>query len=227
MAPLIVLTIVAIALLVYGPQLWVKIVLSRHSGQRDYFPGTASELARHLLDANGLTDVAVERTNRGDHYDPQAKAVRLGLENHGSRSLTAIVTAAHEVGHALQDRDGYPPLRLRSRLVGLLPAVTKISNVAFGVSLFLSIATFSPLLVLLTGLAMIATLGAGLAVHLVTLPVEYNASFGRALPILDRDGYVPPGDVPAARRILHACALTYVASALAGLLNILRLFRRI
>jgi Zn-dependent membrane protease YugP len=85
------------------PSLWVQAVLARHGRERADFPGTGGEFARHLLDEMNLGDVKVEETSLGDHYDPETKTVRLLPRHFGGRSLTAVVIAAHEVGHAMQD----------------------------------------------------------------------------------------------------------------------------
>ena len=116
----IIFGIVVILALVFGPAIWVRRVLERYSLPADRYPGTGRQLARELLDAHGLQSVTVESTDQGDHYDPQAKAVRLMPDRFDGRSLTAITVAAHEVGHAVQDHTGYGPLRLRTRLVRLL-----------------------------------------------------------------------------------------------------------
>jgi len=98
------------------PQLWVKKVITRHSGERADFPGTGGEFARHVLDEMKLDHVKVEETDLGDHYDPEAKVVRLSPQHLNGRSLSAVVIAAHEAGHAMQDATGYPPLQARTRL---------------------------------------------------------------------------------------------------------------
>src|SRR5882757_11433302 len=92
--------------IVFGPQLWIRRVLARHGGERPDFPGTGAELARHLLDAAGLQSVPVEETDKGDHYDPQARAVRLLPRHHDGRSVAAVAIAAHEVSHAVQHARG-------------------------------------------------------------------------------------------------------------------------
>jgi len=113
--PFILLAILIMAI-VAGPSLWVRWVLSRHGADRSDFPGTGGELARHLLDQFDLDEIAVEATDQGDHYDPTGKAVRLRPEHYDGRSLTAVTVAAHEVGHALQDSDGYLPLTARTKM---------------------------------------------------------------------------------------------------------------
>ena len=113
----IILGIGGLLALVFGPSIWARAVLAHYSADRTDFPGTGGELARHLLDAADLAEVKVETTDRGDHYDPEARTVRLSQANHDGRSVTAVAVATHEVGHALQHRDGDPALMRRTRLV--------------------------------------------------------------------------------------------------------------
>ena len=222
-----ILGIAALLLVVFVPGLWVRYMLARHGDERGDFPGTGGELARHLLDRAGLARVAVEVTELGDHYDPAAKAVRLKPQHHDGRSLTAVVVAAHECGHALQDRDGYRPLWLRTRLAKTTRRVERVGSViGLATGLFAG-ALRSPLPILLGVGALILTRAASVAVHLITLPVELDASFQRALPMLDQGGYLAKEDLPAARKILKACALTYVAGSLVSLLNLWQWIRYI
>jgi len=206
--------------LVFGPGIWVRRVLAKYSEPADRYSGTGAELARHLLDRHGLSEVPVERTEHGDHYDPEARAVRLMPERFDGRSLTAIAVAAHEVGHALQDRDGYRPLRLRTRLVRATQKFERLGAGLLMASPFIGLATRAA--GILSFLGGLLSLGSSAVVHAVTLPTEFDASFRRALPILSEGDYLYPKDRPHARRILTAAALTYVASALMSLLNIAR-----
>ena len=103
--------------IVFGPGIWVQRVLAKYSRPEDRYSETGADLARLLLDKNGLQHVKVEKTETGDHYDPNDKAVRLTDDKFDGRSLTAITVAAHEVGHAVQDKDAYGPLRVRGLLV--------------------------------------------------------------------------------------------------------------
>jgi Zn-dependent membrane protease YugP len=209
----------------FGPQLWVNRVMQRYSLPREDFPGTGGELARHLLDRFGLTDVQVGVTSRGDHYDPVARTVRLDEARYSERSLTAIVIAAHEVGHALQDASGYRPLRWRHRMVGFATFAQRLGNILILATPLIAAITRLPAAGLLLLAGGIASIGSAALVHLVTLPVEWDASFKRALPLLEAGDYIPDHDLPAARRILRAAALTYVAGALASLLNLWRWLR--
>jgi uncharacterized protein len=217
----IVLLAVLLALL-FGPGLWVRRVMARYAQPADRYGGTGAELARFLLERQGIAGVAVEETERGDHYDPAAKAVRLSPDNFRGRSLTAITVAAHEVGHAVQDHLGYPPLRARHHLVNWLGPVERLGAGILMASPFIGMLTRTPRLGLLMLLGGLLTLGTAIVVHVVTLPTEIDASYRRALPMLEEHGILFPGDRPHAERILRAAALTYVAASLMSLLNIAR-----
>jgi len=218
----IVLGIVVLLALVVGPGLWVKSVLARYSRPVDRYAYSGRELARRLLDDLGLDSVKVEKADTGDHYDPRAKAVRLSPENFDSRSLTAITVAAHEVGHAYQDALGFRPLLWRTRLVTWVGPVEKLGAGLLLLAPFTVALARLPLVGLLTFLGGLATLGTGTAIHFLTLPTEFDASFGRALPLLRERRILRPGDESRARRILTAAALTYVSASLMSLLNIAR-----
>ncbi len=211
--------------LAFGPSLWVKAVLARHSKDRDDFPGTGGELARHLLDEMDLQEVTVELTEAGDHYDPKNKAVRLSKAHHDGRSLAAVAVAAHEVGHAMQDASGYVLLKRRTDLAQLSYYLEKVGGVVMLGAPILAAVTRSPAGFLLQAAAGIAILGTSVVVHMITLPVEFDASFNRALKVLRAGRYLPESDMPAVRKILLAAALTYVAAACMSLLNVARWFR--
>lgn len=218
----IMIGLAVILIIVFGPGLWVQRVLARYSRPEDRYDGTGSQLARHLLDASGLHDVSVEVTNLGDHYDPDSRTVRLTQDKFDGRSLTAITVAAHEVGHALQDHTRYGPLRWRTRLVKATRGVERLGAAVLLVSPFLGIVTRVPSLGLFTFAAGMLTLGSAALVHFVTLPTEFDASFGRALPLLDHHKVLKTVDRPHAHRLLTAAALTYVSAALMSLLNVAR-----
>ena len=207
---------------IFGPGIWVQRVLARYSEPTDRYSGTGAELARHLLDRNGLSSVKVEQTEAGDHYDPDARAVRLTPDKYDGRSLTAITVAAHEVGHALQDQGNYGPLRWRTRLVKATRGIERIGAGVLLLSPFLGLVTRMPSIGLLTFAAGFVTLGTSALVHFITLPTEFDASFARALPMLDEHRVLKTVDRPHARKLLTAAALTYVSASLMSLLNIAR-----
>lgn len=218
----VIVILLLIAAVVFGPGLWVQRVLERYSHPAERYSGTGAQLARHLLNKHGLPDVAVERTQEGDHYDPQKKAVRLTDDKFDGKSLTAITVAAHEVGHAIQDQQGYAPLKIRSQLVRASRNVEKLGAGVLLVSPFIGALSHAPGLSLLMFGAGLLTLGTSTLIHLATLPTEFDASFARALPMLDRHRILKDADRPHARRLLRAAALTYVAASLMSLLNIAR-----
>ncbi len=215
-----IILIIFIILLIVGPSYWVKHTLTKYSYPEDRYPGTGGELARILLDWANLQAVKVEITELGDHYDPIEKVVRLTSDKFNGKSLTAITVAAHEVGHAIQDRDGYLPLKLRTRLVAIAAPLEKLGATIMMIAPIITIAAKAPsagALFLFGGLLTMAT---ATIVHLVTLPMELHASFARALPMLEQGNYLIEGDQPHARRILRAAAWTYVSVSLMTLLNI-------
>jgi len=219
---IVALTVLIVAFLI-GPSMWVQHVLRKYSEPADRYPGTGGELARHLLDRLNLHHIGVESVDAakgGDHYDPQAGMVRLTPDKFSGRSLTAITVAAHEVGHAMQDRDGFAPLRWRTNLIKVVAVSNKAGAGLLVVAPVVGLLTRTPVAGLLFAAGGVISLGTGALVHLVTLPTEFDASFGRALPILKGDDILLPGDQRHAKRLLTAAALTYVSSALMSLLNV-------
>lgn len=218
----IALLILVLLALVVGPGIWVTAVMKRYSLPRERYDTSGGELARHLLDTLQLSGVRTETTDRGDHYDPIEKAVRLSEQNFNGRSLTALTVAAHEVGHAMQDADGFRPLDWRTRLVRWVGPIEKIGAGLLMIAPFSAALTRIPMIGMLTFLGGFLTLSSGVLVHALTLPTEFDASFGRALPVMRQRGILRPEDLPRARKILTAAAMTYVAGALQSLLNIAR-----
>lgn len=217
-----VVLIVLFVALIIGPGLWVSAVMKRYHFPKDRYAKTGGQVARELLDGLSLEHVRTETTKSGDHYDPIEKAVRLSPQNFDGRSLTALTIAAHEVGHAIQDADGFKPLRWRTRLVKWVGPVEKVGAGMLMLAPFTVALTRIPMIGLFTLLGGMLTLGAGVVVHALTLPAEFDASFGRALPLVKLRGVLRKEDMPRARRLLMAAALTYVSGALQSLLNIAR-----
>ena len=206
---------------VFGPHLWAKHILNRYNRQ-EYFSGTGIDLAGMILERLNISDVSVEVTNTADHYDPTSKTIRLTEKTCGRRSLTAVVVAAHEVGHAIQDHTGFRPLKTRTRMIGTAHKLERMgAAIMIGVPVLAAV-TRAPSIGVLMFVGGFATLCIPVLVHFLTLPTELDASFRRALPLLSSGQYIPPEDVPAAKKILLACALTYVANSLIGLLNVWR-----
>jgi len=180
---------------------------------------TGREVALAILNRNGLSDIGVEPVAGmlTDHYDPRVRRVRLSEANYAGDSVAAIAVSAHEIGHVLQHAQGYAPMQVRSAIV---PVVNLASMAAFPVFL-IGMFFRSGMSVFLMDLG-ILLFSATLVFHLVTLPVEFNAS-KRALAQLTEMGTVAPEEVRGAKRVLDAAALTYVAAAAMSALQILRL----
>ena len=207
---------------IFGPSLWVKFVMRRYSTEKPEMPGTGGEFAKHLIKRFSLKDVEVETTELGDHYDPIEKKVRLLPEHYGSKSLTAIAIAAHEVGHAIQDHQGDKRLATRTKMVPIVNLLARWSVVVISLSPVIGIITRHPMpfsLLLFLGLSGFI---ARMMVHAVTLPIEFDASFSKALPILREGNYVSQSNEKAVSHVLRAAALTYVSAALADILNLSR-----
>lgn len=177
---------------------------------------TGAQAARRILDANNLMNVTVEETKGflSDHYDPRSKTVRLSTNNYHGTSIAGVTIAAHEVGHAIQDATDYSFLRFRHSMV---PVVNLTSNFSW---IFIMIGIFAQMSgMLLIGIIVIAI---GVLFQLVTLPVEFDAS-SRAVVQMKQLGIIGHGEDKGAKSVLNAAALTYVAAAAVGVMELLRL----
>lgn len=211
------------AILVW-PSFWVKSVLKKHTEQRNDLPGTGGELARHLKERFQM-NTTIESTDDGDRFDPDSNTVYLETDNMNGRHLTAIATAAHEMAHAIQFQQNDNDLIRRGKMVRSSGFIQRVGQVCL---ILLPILPIFPGGALLAGFLIIPVLGSiayNTLVHLVTLPVEWKASFNIALPILAEGDYLSGQDLKSVRKILMACALTYVSSAAFSMLNLANLFR--
>ena len=223
----LILVLVAVVLLSTVPQWWVRRVLTRHRDTRPDLPGTGGELAHHLLREFEMTGVRVERTQAGSHYDPASRTIRLDPHTHDGRSIAAVAVAAHEFGHALQHARGERGLRLRQSIVRVASIAERAVPIFLLAAPVLGLALRSPGAALAPVIVGFGLLAVRIAAHLVTLPVEYDASFAKALPILREGGYLAQEDLDSASSVLRAAALTYVAQAAASLLDVTRWLRGI
>lgn len=177
---------------------------------------TGFEVARQILDENGLSEIYVVETrgNLSDHYDPRRKTIRLSKDVFHGTTIAANAVAAHEVGHALQYKEGYTPIKIRNMILPLANFGSQAGYIIILISLFAGITKL-----LWVGIALI---GLMLLFQLITLPVEFNAS-KRAKQQLKKDALLTDGELSGASTMLSAAAMTYVASVLTALLEILRL----
>jgi len=208
-------------LIAFAISLWasfnVKTTFSKYEKYNNSRGLTAEEVARRILDANGLYNIRIERIggNLTDHYSPNENVIRLSDSVYGSTSVAAIGVAAHECGHAVQHATGYTPIKIRSAII---PVTQLGSSLAYPLVL---------LGVFLGGSMTLATIGIWLyvtvvAFQLVTLPVEFDAS-GRALKTLENEGFLDIEEVKYSRKVLTAAALTYVAAMFTAVVNLIRL----
>jgi len=209
--------IMVVGMLISGAAaLWVRSSYKKYSKQRSASGLTGAQVARMILDRNNLTSVKVEPVagQLTDHYDPRGKVVRLSEDNFRNGSIAAVSVAAHECGHAIQDGVGYLPMKLRA---GIFPAVAFSSQIWVYLFLF-GIILGAPLFVQIAAILFAAVL----AFHVVTLPVEINAST-RAYGLLTRYGILSHTEADGTRRVLTAAAFTYIAAALTAVLTFLYL----
>ncbi len=220
---LTVLVILLLIIIIFLPQFWVKRVIKQYSQNIEELPGTGGELAKHLIKRFELQDVSVEQTDNGnDHYDPESRTIRLSEMNHEGKSFTAITIAAHEFGHALQHHMNYKPLLLRTKYAKTAAIAEKMASFILISLPFTVMLVKLPVVSLVMLLAGLTIMSLPIILHLFTLPVEFDASFNRALPILREGNYIPEQAMPIAKKILTAAALTYVSASLASLLNFYR-----
>ena len=175
------------------------------------------EVARKILDKHGLNNITVEEVsgNLTDHYDPTKKVVRLSTDIYGESSIAAVSVAAHECGHAIQDKEGYGPMRIRSKLVPVVNLTTKVGYFVVMIGLILGFLQLAIIgVILLLGM---------LLFQLVTLPVEFDAS-RRGKIELNELGILDTSERKGSAKMLRAAAFTYVASVLSTILQIARLF---
>jgi len=203
--------------------MWAQVKVKSAYARAGKIPASSglsgAETAQRILNANGISDVAIEPVQSflGDHYDPRNKVLRLSPEVYQGRSLASLGIAAHEVGHAIQDATGYAPLAFRN---GLVP----MASIGTNVGVWLVIGG------MLLGISGLATIGIGLYAavvlfQLVNLPVEFNAS-SRARRILVDQGMVTPQEDQVVGKVLSAAAMTYVAATLSAILTLLYLIMR-
>ena len=210
------LMLIPVLLFAFWAQMHIRKAYSKFSRVKSSYGYTGARIAESILQQNGIYDVEVEAVagNLSDHYDPRTKTVRLSENNFKSNSLAAIAVAAHEVGHAIQHKRAYAPLILRH---SILPVTNLVSFAAFPLFI-IGMFVNSPML-MDVGILFFAAV---VLFHLVTLPVEFNAS-SRALVALRNNGYLKETEIDGGRKVLNAAALTYVAAAAMALVNLLRL----
>lgn len=212
--------LIYLALIIILPlyaQYKVKSTYKKYSKVRSTSGMTGAQVARMMLDQNGLGNVKVVE-NQGflsDHYNPMTKTVALSSHNYHEASVAGAAVAAHEVGHAIQDKEAYTFLRFRHKLA---PVASLTSNASW---VFIMIGVFFSSMNSLLGIG-IAMMAVGVVFQLVTLPVEFNAS-NRAMDQIVSLGFISNEEEKDAKKVLNAAAMTYVAAAAVAVLELVRL----
>ena len=220
---MIYIVIVLLAAIILLPGIWVKKTINKYTKELPDLPGTGGQFAEHLLKRFEINDIQVEQgQENGDHYSPNEKRIRLSPVIYSGKSISAMAIAAHEVGHAIQYHRKESITHLREKLTPAAFVAEKIS---------LGLLTLSPFLILIFGvphigifaiLASLISLALSVIVQFIILPMEWDASFNKALPIIIEGEYLSESEIPAARKILRAAAMTYVAATLSSILSIWR-----
>lgn len=195
-------------------QIIVSASYSRYKKKLNNKDLTGYDVARKILDKNNLNDIIVLETkgNLTDHYDPARKTIKLSTDIYHGSSIASLAVAAHECGHAIQDKDGYKPMRIRNKIIPTVNICTRIGYLAIIIGAIFSYKLIEIGIILLLAL---------LAFQIITLPVEFNAS-KRALNELKTNRFLDKDETKDAKNMLLAAAFTYVASMLSTLLEILR-----
>ena len=200
------------------PSIWVSYVLKKNNEILPDMPFTGKELGLKLLKENKLDNVLIEPIKQVDHYNPLEKKVRISEDKLNKKSITSIAVVAHEIGHAIQDKENYKPLLLRQKLIEKTIIFQRVGSflLIIGLPSIFAI-TKSPFITFLAAILIMGCLSTNVVIHLITLPVEFDASFKRALPILQK--YVPNENMRQCRSVLRAAAFTYLS------LSIVSIFR--
>ncbi len=195
-------------------QIFISLAYSKYKKILNNKDLSGYDVARKILDSNNLDNVMILETrgNLTDHYDPQRKVIKLSTDIYHGSSIAGAAVAAHECGHAIQDKTKYTPMRIRSFLVPFVNICTRIGYLAIVIGIIFSYTLIEVGIVLLLSM---------LIFQLITLPVEFNASH-RAIKELERLNLIDEEEKSSAKNMLIAAAFTYVASVLSTLLEILR-----
>ena len=201
------------------PSIWVSYVLKKNNEILPDMPFTGKELGLKLLKENKLDNVLIEPIKQVDHYNPLEKKVRISEEKLNKKSITSIAVVAHEIGHAIQDKENYKPLLLRQKLIEKTILFQRVGSFLLIIGLHSIFAiTKSPFITFLAAILIMGCLSTNVVIHLITLPVEFDASFKRALPILQK--YVPNENMRQCRSVLRAAAFTYLAQSIVSIFRL-------
>ena len=205
------------------PSLWVSYILKKYNKILPDMPFTGKELGSKILEEQKLNNVSIIPIKQLDHCNPIDKKIHISDDKLNKKSITSIAVVAHEIGHAIQDKENYKPLELRQSLIEKTMIFQRVGSFLLIIGLPSIFAfTKSPFITFIAALVIMGCLTTNVLIHLITLPVEFDASFKRALPILTK--YVPRENMYQCKSVLRAAALTYLAQSIVSIFRLKVIF---
>lgn len=206
-------------LCLFIPNLWVNYIMRKYNTNLSDMPFTGREIGNIILKENNLEKISIESIKQIDHYNPLDKKIKITKDKLDKKSITSISVVAHEIGHAIQDNENYQPLLLRQKLIEKTSILQRIGSFFLIIGLPSIFAfTKSPLITFVAAMMIMGCLSTNVLIHLITLPVEFDASFKRALPILKK--YVPKKNMQQCTSVLRAAAFTYLAQSIMSIFRL-------
>ena len=206
-------------LILFLPNLWVNYILKKNNEILPDMPFTGKELGNKILQELNINNVSIHSIKQLDHYNPIEKKVHISENKIDKKSITSISVVVHEIGHAIQDKENYKPLILRQKLVEKTMIFQRLGSFLLIIGLPSIFAfTKSPLITFIAAILIMGCLSTNVLIHLITLPVEFDASFKRALPILQK--YVPNENMKQCKSVLRAAAFTYLAQSIISIFRL-------
>ena len=201
------------------PNIWVNYILKNNNKNLPDMPFTGKQLGIKILEEQKIYNVSIESIKQLDHYNPIKKKIHIGEDKLNKKSITSIAVVAHEIGHAIQDKENYKPLIIRQKLIEKTMIFQRLGSFLLIIGLPSIFAfTKSPLITFIAAIIIMGCLSTNVLIHLITLPVEFDASFKRALPILEK--YVPKENMKQCRSVLRAAALTYLSQSIVSVFRL-------
>ena len=206
-------------IILFLPNIWVNYILKNNNRVLSNMPFTGNQLGKKILEEQKIYNVSIEPIKQLDHYNPIKKKIHIGEDKLNKKSITSIAVVAHEIGHAIQDKENYKPLIMRQKLIEKTMIFQRLGSFLLIIGLPSIFAfTKSPLITFIAAIIIMGCLSTNVLIHLITLPVEFDASFKRALPILEK--YVPKENMKQCRSVLRAAALTYLSQSIVSVFRL-------
>ena len=206
-------------LTLFVPNLWVNYILKKYNKILPDMPFTGKELGDKILEEEKIQNVLIKSIKQIDHYNPVEKKIYISQDKLNKKSITSIAVVAHEIGHAIQDKENYKPLKLRQTLLEKTLLFQRLGSflLVIGIPSIFAF-TKSPFITFIAAIIIMGCLSTNVLIHFITLPVEFDASFKRALPILQK--YVPKENMYQCKSVLRAAAFTYLAQSIISIFRL-------